>query len=351
MELILPLFLLMHTQKTRAFVTGASGFVGAHLVYTLLEKGYVVYGLLRSKKNLNAWSALAELYPNANKEDIIWIEGDLLFPEDWMGTLEKTDVVFHTAALVSFLPKDRQAMMETNIKGTANVVNACLVRGNKPLVYVSSVAALGRAEGQEEVTEETTWKDTDHNTHYAVSKYLAEQEVWRGIEEGLQAAIVCPGIILGPWGKNAGSGQIPALVNKKMPFYPVGENGFVGVRDVTGMMVSLYENRCYGHRFLCVTENTSYRAVLTDFAVGFGVSAPKFPLKGGLLQILLLLSRLAERFSIPFPFPSQGLKSTSLKTRYISVKKSLLTSFEYHPLKKTIKETVDSYNRLTARSV
>jgi nucleoside-diphosphate-sugar epimerase len=136
-----------------------------------------------------------------------------------------------------------------------------------------------------------------------------------------------------------------------MPFYPVGENGFVGVRDVTGMMVSLYENRCYGHRFLCVTENTSYRAVLTDFAVGFGVSAPKFPLKGGLLQILLLLSRLAERFSIPFPFPSQGLKSTSLKTRYISVKKSLLTSFEYHPLKKTIKETVDSYNRLTARSV
>ena len=125
----------------------------------------------------------------------------------------------------------------------------------------------------------------------------------------------------------------------------------MGVRDVTGMMISLYEARCFGHRFLCVTENTSYRAVLTDFATGFGVSAPKFPLKGGLLQILLLLSRLAERFSIPFPFPSQGLKSTFFKTRYMSTKKHLLPSFEYHPLKKTIKETVDSYNRLTARSV
>jgi dihydroflavonol-4-reductase len=341
----------MHTKKTRAFVTGASGFVGAHLVHSLLEKGYRVTALIRSKNNLAAFNALTKLYPKAVATDITWIEGDLLSPEDWKDSLEKTDVVFHAAALVSFLPKDRQAMMETNIKGTANVVNACLIRGNKPLIYVSSVAALGRAEGQAEVTEETTWKNTDHNTHYAVSKYLAEQEVWRGIEEGLPAAIVCPGIILGPWGKNTGSGQIPALVKKKLPFYPAGENGFVGVRDVNGMMISLYETRCFGHRFLCVTENTSYRSVLTEFAVSFGVTAPKYPLKGALLQVLLLLSRLAERFFIPFPFPSQGLKSTSLKTRYVSVKKGLLPSFEYIPLKTTIKETTDSYNKLAARSV
>lgn len=332
-------------------MTGASGFVGAHLVYALMEKGYVVYGLVRSKKNLGACWALAELYPNANIEDVTWIEGDLLCPEEWLDSLEKIDVVFHAAAMVSFLPKDKQIMMETNVQGTANVVNACLIHGNKPLVYVSSVAALGRAEGQAEVTEETTWKDTDYNTHYAVSKYLAEQEVWRGIEEGLPAAIVCPGIILGPWGKNTGSGQIPALVKKRLPFYPVGENGFVGVRDVTGMMVSLYESRCYGHRFLCVTENTSYINVLTEFAVGFGVSAPKLPLRGTLLLVLSLLSRLAERFFIPFPFPSQGLKSTSLKTRYVSVKKNLIPSFEYLSLKKTIEETTDSYNSIAARSV
>lgn len=341
----------MQNTPTRAFVTGASGFVGAHLVYALLKKGYVVSALMRSKNNLAAFNALSGLYPNIDTSLISWIEGDLLEPEIWMEHLNTIDVVFHAAAVVSFSPKDRQTMMETNVQGTANIVNACLKNNHIPLVYVSSVAALGRAESQTEVTENTTWKDTDHNTHYAISKHLAECEVWRGVEEGLPAAVVCPGIIIGPWSKNTGSGQIPALVKKKLPFYPIGENGFAGVRDVTGMMISLYETRCFGHRFLCVTENTSYLSVLTAFAVGFGVSAPKFPLKKGLLRVLLLFSRLAERFFIPFPFPPQGLKSTSLKTRYVSVKKGLIPSFEYLPLKITIKETTDSYNKLAARSV
>jgi nucleoside-diphosphate-sugar epimerase len=326
-----------------AFVTGSSGFVGAHLVYMLLEKGYTVSALIRSHKNLSAFNALSGLYPGANPGSVSWIEGDLLSPENWIDYICQADVVFHAAAVVSFSPKDKGKMMETNIQGTAFVVNACLKNNRKPLIYVSSVAALGRAEGQTEVTEKTIWKDTDHNTHYAISKHLAEQEVWRGIEEGLPAAIVCPGIIVGPWKRNTGSGQIPALVKKRLPFYPKGENGFVDVRDVAGMMIALFEQSCYGHRLLCVAENTSYKRVLCLFANGFGVSPPTIALKGTLLTVLFWVSRLFESLKIYFPFPYQGLKSTSLKTHYFSVNDSMLRHHNYRPLETTIKETVAFY--------
>jgi nucleoside-diphosphate-sugar epimerase len=327
-----------------AFVTGASGFLGAHLVYALLEKNHVVVALVRSKQNLSAFYSLAKLYPAANVSMVEWIEGDLLYPEGWLHCLNNADVVFHAAAIVSFSPKDKNTMMETNVLGTANIVNACLKNNQKPLVYVSSVAALGRSEDALDVNENSTWKDSDHNTHYAVSKHLAEREVWRGIEEGLPASIVCPGIIVGPWGKNTGSGQIPALVKKQMPFYPVGENGFSGVRDVVRMLILVYETHCFGQRFLCISQNTSYRYILTCFAEVFSVSPPKIPLEGILLRFLLFCSRLSEKLFLPFPFPSEGLKSTSLKTHYTSINGRFLPGMIYSPIENAIKETADTYN-------
>lgn len=334
----------MNPVEKRAFVTGASGFVGAHLVYSLLKKGYRVSALVRSTKNLSAFHALATFYPDVSTHEIDWVEGDLLIPEVWADNLAWADVVFHAAALVSFSPRDKHRLMETNVTGTAHVVNTSL-KHNKTLLYVSSVAALGRSEKNASVTEQTLWKNSDHNTDYAISKYLAEQEVWRGVEEGLTAAIVCPGIILGPWAKKTGSGQIPALVKKQMPFYPVGENGFVGVRDVVSMLIALYEQRCFGQRFLCVAENTSYRSVLTQFAACMMVSPPKTPLQGPLLHVLIIASRLAEKLILPFPFPSQGLKSTSLKTQYFSVHKDQIASFSYIPLEETIREAANEYNK------
>jgi nucleoside-diphosphate-sugar epimerase len=335
----------MHAGSKRAFITGASGFLGAHLVYALLEKNYTVTALVRSKTNLTAFFTLSKLYPAANVANIEWIEGDLLLPEGWLECIGAVDVVFHAAAVVSFLPKDKNTMMETNVLGTANVVNACLKYNHKPIVYVSSVAALGRSEDTSEVNEHSVWGDSDHNTHYAVSKHLAEREVWRGIEEGLPAAVVCPGIIIGPWSINKGSGQIPALVKKQMPFYPVGENGFSGVRDVVRMLILVYETHCFGKRFLCISQNTSYRYILTCFAEVFSVSPPKIPLKGILLRVLLFLARLSEKLTLPFPFPSEGLKSTSLSTRYTSINSHLLPDMTYLPLEKTIQETADTYNK------
>ncbi|MFM7764694.1 MAG: hypothetical protein ACKO6I_03450, partial [Sphingomonadales bacterium] len=134
-----------------------------------------------------------------------------------------------------------------------------------------------------------------------------------------------------------------------LPFYPVGENGFVGVRDVVAMMVALYESQQFGKRFLCVAENSSYKNVLTWFAEGFGVPKPYIAIKGFLLRFLIVAARLFELLRLPFPFPSQGLKSTALITRYTTANK--VVSFGYAPLKNTVKETCDAYNILRADCV
>ncbi len=101
-------------------------------------------------------------------------------------------------AIVSFDPKKRGEILHFNTESTANIVNQALQRGIRKMVYVSSVAALGRSgDVQKEITEEQEWGESKYNSVYGISKYLAETEVWRGIGEGLNAVIVNPGIILG----------------------------------------------------------------------------------------------------------------------------------------------------------
>src|SRR6185437_3846749 len=103
--------------------------------------------------------------------------------------------VYHSAASVSFDPKDKMRILKMNIEGTANVVNACIDANVKKLVHVSSGSALGRIREGETVTEEMNWSEETNNSNYGKSKYLSELEVWRGIGEGLQAVIVNPTLI------------------------------------------------------------------------------------------------------------------------------------------------------------
>ena len=106
--------------------------------------------------------------------------------------------IYHCAAIVSFDPRKKEAMLHFNPESTVNVVNQALVQDIRKLVHVSSIAALGRTgDPKKEMDEEAEWEDSKYNSAYALSKYLAEMEVWRGMGEGLNAVIVNPGIILG----------------------------------------------------------------------------------------------------------------------------------------------------------
>ncbi|MBY0424921.1 MAG: SDR family NAD(P)-dependent oxidoreductase, partial [Cytophagales bacterium] len=172
------------------FITGATGLVGSFLAKKFLDNGYQVRALKRKESNISLVEAFYD--------KIEWIIGDLLDAESLETGIKGADIVIHAAAIVSFNPRDKEKMFQNNINGTANMVNLAIKLKTPRFCHVSSIASLGRNEEIATIDENTKWKDSELNSNYAISKYLGELEVWRGIEEGLNAVIVNPSTVLGP---------------------------------------------------------------------------------------------------------------------------------------------------------
>ena len=163
-----------------------------------MQNGQSVRALKRTHSKL---SVVKRIFAYYNEEKLFntinWVEGDILDVISLKEIIQDCEKVIHCAAIVSFNRSDYNLMMKNNIEGTANIVNTCLEANVKKLAYVSSIATLGSKFSTIEKTEESYFESGKGNTQYALSKYLAEQEVWRGIQEGLPAVIVNPSVILG----------------------------------------------------------------------------------------------------------------------------------------------------------
>lgn len=171
------------------FVTGGTGFLGRHLLRKLADSDEPIRALIRDGSTIPPACHLPG--------KVEWVPGDVLDIPSLEEHMEGCSSVYHCAGLVSFEKKDRDRLMKINVEGTANVVNVALVKTIQKLVYVSSIAAIGRPAASNEISESTEWDFNGNQTNYGISKYLAEREVWRGLAEGLNAVIVNPSVIIG----------------------------------------------------------------------------------------------------------------------------------------------------------
>jgi dihydroflavonol-4-reductase len=244
-------------------VTGASGLVGMHLVKSLLAKEKKVVALYRQ-----------QIPSFEGAQQVKWIQGDILDVVSLAQAMQGVQQVYHCAAIVSFAPKDRDKMLQANREGTANVVNACLHHAIQKLVYVSSVAALGRIREDAPVDETANWTPQSSNSVYGQSKFLAEMEVWRGMAEGLKVAIVNPVIILGAGDWNKGSSEIFKSAYHSFPWYTTGVSGFVDVMDVIDAMQLLMDSPIQGERYIISAENVKYQEVFSLIASRFNKRPP-----------------------------------------------------------------------------
>ena len=201
-------------------------------------------------------------YYSENSESLFskieWVEGDLLDVFSLAEAMKGVAQVYHCAAIVSMDPEEGEKMIRTNVAGTANVVNIALENKIEKLCHVSSVAALGIENGKE-ITEETAWNDESNFSAYAISKYLSENEVWRGTQEGLNAVIVNPTIVIGPGNWNRSSGLLFKAANKGLRWYSSGGMGYVDVRDVAKAMILLMESNIKNEKFIVNSENLTFR--------------------------------------------------------------------------------------------
>lgn len=272
-------------------VTGATGLVGSHLLVQLAGNGEAVRALFRNETGIEKTRALFQLYGKEPLFDSIeWLNADITDIPSLEPAFANITTVYHCAALISFDPKDEEKLRKNNIEGTANIVNFCLTHSVKKLCYVSSIAALGDLkEHESSITEETEWNPEKPHSDYAISKFGAEMEIWRGFQEGLEVVIVNPGVILGPsavaknW-KN-GSGEIFSRVANGLLFYTKGTTGFVSVIDVAKVMVLLADGNFNGERFIVLSENKSFESIVKKIASSLKTKAPSIEAKPWMTSI------------------------------------------------------------------
>jgi nucleoside-diphosphate-sugar epimerase len=251
--------------------------------------------------------------------------------------------VYHCAAIVSFSAKNRDAIHHTNIEGTANVVNAAIDAGVQKMVFVSSVAALGRIREGQLINETMNWSEETSNSEYGKSKYLAEVEVWRGIGEGLNAVMVNPVIILGPGDWNKGSSGIFKSAYNEFPWYTEGSSGFVDVLDVVDAMTQLMDSNISAQRFIVCAENTGYKNVFTMIANGFGKNPPHRKVSAWLAEIVWRIEMIKAMFTGKEPLLTKETSRTARAAVNFDNSKLLkaLPDFKYRQLNDSIKRTCE----------
>jgi nucleoside-diphosphate-sugar epimerase len=293
----------------KVLLTGATGFLGSYMLRLLLKKGYQVRAIRRKE------SPMALLQDIST--EVEWVEGDVTDIDFLEEAVQGIDFVYHAAAAVSFNSKDKEKMMSVNGNGTENIVNACLDNGVKKLLHVSSIAALGRKENVTIIDENAQWENSPLNSDYAISKFKAECEVWRGIQEGLNAVIVNPTLIMGAGYWHQGTCKMFKQADKGLMFYPKGGNGFVDVRDVAELAVKLMESEISGDRFIVNAENHLFKDAFTMMAKSLEKKAPFIK---------------APDWSIELMWRADSLKSTLMGVEPLITKelaRGLQTFFQY----------------------
>jgi nucleoside-diphosphate-sugar epimerase len=323
-------------------VTGGTGLVGSYLLYELTRKGHKVKALLRPGKKPYETRKLFNCFSAENEhliDQVEWVEGDVLDPFSLQQAIQDVDYVYHCAAMISFNPRDLKAMLAVNIEGTANVVNACLENGIKKLCHVSSIASLGQAEKGEMIDENAKWKTSRINSGYAISKYGGEREVWRGMEEGLNAIIVNPSVIIGAGCHRKATNKLFHNIENFLPYYVTGINGYVDVRDVVNAMIILMESSVNGERFVLNSENLSLREFFIKVADILGKPHPRIALNGSLMNTIAWLDEARAHLTKSSPLLTrENVRASMSKSYYSAEKFSSVFGYSFLPVTESLAE-------------
>lgn len=313
--------------------------VGARLIYDLDKRGEQVIALKRPQTSVKKFVQMVAFYtssPNELAKRVTWVNGDLLDYESLLLQIPHGSRVYHCAAHVSFHKSEQEKILESNMDGTANLINACLQKSVQKLCHVSSIAALGgKVNGK--ITDETTPWSASGKSNYSISKYYAELEVWRGIAEGLPAVIVNPAVILGPGIWDQGSPAFFTLVAKGLRFYTKGSTAYVDVRDVTRAMLFLMDSDIENERFLLASENLSYQDFFTAIANNLQIEPPKIYASPIITAIVWQVLAVVAFFTRKTPkITRQTHRISHVKDFYSGSKITTMGAFVYTPIQDTI---------------
>lgn len=314
-------------------VTGATGIVGSHVVLALLQNGREVIACKQKGSDTKKVKDLFLYYSPANAtlfEKIKWVDIDICDIFSIEEVLEGVSNVYHCAGFVSFNSKDRKKLRDINETGTRNTVDACLHKGVKALCHVSTIGTINNLDHPFTLNEAVFWKTSGKESDYAISKYNAEREVWRGMEEGLNAVIVNPGVILAPgfWGQS--SSRLFDASYKGNKFYTNGMSAYIAATDVARVMTELVSEKKFGERYILVENNYTFHNILSHMQSNFKKPVPAINASGTLLKIARVLEGIVTFFTGKERKITKALVNAAFNKQLFSnekIKKTLGTEF------------------------
>ena len=330
-------------------VTGGTGLLGAHLLCKLAAQGKRVKAIYRNASKFESVKRIFSYYsetPDDLFDKIEWIKADITDVPALEVAFDCVTHVYHCAADLSFNPKNYRQSRQVNVVGTANIVNLCLSNNVSKLCHVSSIATLGEGLNKP-ITEETRW-NPENNTQniYAITKYDAELEVWRGTQEGLNAVVVQPGVILGPGFWNSGTGAIFTKVSGGFQYFTSGIVGVVDVNDVTESMVKLMNSEIVNEQFIIVSENITYKNLIQNIATVVGKTKDLKEIKRWQLLCYLQVDRLLGAISVrKRSIFRANINSSFKKLIYDASKIKNEIGIEFITVAESIKNTGRFFNR------
>jgi dihydroflavonol-4-reductase len=238
---------LAHSAADSCFVTGATGFLGLNLVEHLIREGWRITALHRPKSVLT----YLQRFP------VDLVSGDIEDRESIVKAMpEGLAAVFHVAADVSHWSRDAIRQERCNVEGTRNVVAAALARGARKFVHTSSTSVYGF---QAEPFDETAPRlGANSWNNYARSKTLAEDEVQKGIDRGLDAVILNPANIIGAYDSRNWSRLFRMVAAGRLPGLPPGRGSFCHASEVATAHIAAVKRGRTGERYLLGGADASY---------------------------------------------------------------------------------------------
>jgi dihydroflavonol-4-reductase len=251
----------------RAFVTGATGFIGGNLTRELLADGYEVRALVRPASDLRNLTGLP----------VELAEGGLDDRRRLAEQMTGCEVVFHLAAHYSLWARDREAIYRVNVTGTENMLAAARLAGVKRVVHTSSVAAIGVPPAGTVATEETQTTLAELVSDYKKSKFLAEQAAREAARQGLDVVIVNPSTPVGPYDvKPTPTGEIILrFLQGRMPAYVHTGLNLIDVADVARGHIRAWRKGRAGERYILGHRNLTLKEMLELLAAVTGQRAPR----------------------------------------------------------------------------
>ena len=236
------------------FVTGATGHIGNVLVRELVSRGFKVRALVLAEENDHF----------LKKMGVECCEGDILDSDTLTGEIEGAEIVYHLAGVISIMPGKNEQVYRVNVEGTRNVVRACLKTRVKRLVYTSSIHAIKRIPAGTVVDERIPFETEQTAGAYDRSKALATLEVLEWVKQGLDAVIVCPTWVIGPYDFRYSemARLILNCLKRKNQLYIDGAYDFVDVRDVVYGLIQACEKGKRGETYILSGEKISVKDLM-----------------------------------------------------------------------------------------